>query len=140
MMKPDRIGAIVLTGAILALGSTAHAQLDGPPPWQRTESREDCAAFDLLRTPLFGETHVHTTYSFDAVSGDVRSRPRDAYDFAKGAAIDLPPYDMMDVAQRSAQLRRPLDFAAVTDHAETIGEMQICLTSGTPEYDGGVFF
>jgi hypothetical protein len=39
----------------------------GSPPWQRTETRQPCADFALLRRPLFGETHLHTTFSIDAV-------------------------------------------------------------------------
>ncbi len=58
-----------------------------------------------------------------------------AYRFALGQSIGLPPYDGMGVATRTAQLRRPLDFTAVTDHAEQFGEIQICLTPGLMGYD-----
>jgi hypothetical protein len=117
--------------ALLAAGIAA-AQ---PAPWRRTETRTPCAEFDMLRTPFFGDLHVHTTYSFDAVSGDVRTGPRDSYDFALGAPIGLPPYDSGGAPLRSIQLSRPLDFTAVTDHAEFFGEVQTCLTPGLPGYD-----
>ena len=104
-------------------------------PWARTETRDDCADFDVLRRPFFGDLHVHTTYSFDAVSGDVRTDPRDAYRFALGEAIGLPPYDALGTPLRSVQIDRPLDFVAVTDHAELFGEVQTCLTPGLPGYD-----
>jgi hypothetical protein len=86
---------------------------------------------------LFGETHAHTAYSFDVVTGGVVEEPRASYDFAKGDPIDLPPY-VMGVAQRTAQLRRALDFTALTDHAEMFGETSICLTPGLPGYDDPV--
>ena len=44
--------------------------------------REPCASTDPLRRPFFGDTHVHTAYSFDASSQDTRNTPRDAYRFA----------------------------------------------------------
>ena len=86
--------------------------------WVRTETRADCASYNPLRTPFFGETHIHTSFSGDAVFVRVRSTPREAYMFAQGAQIGLPPYDAMDQPTRFAQLHRPLDFTAVTDHAE----------------------
>ena len=97
--------------------------------------REDCADFDVLRRPFFGDLHVHTTYSFDAVSGDVRTDPRDAYDFAQGQPLGLPPYDALGAPLRNVQIDRPLDFVAVTDHAELFGEVQTCLTPGLPGHD-----
>jgi hypothetical protein len=106
-----------------------------PPPWQRTETRQPCANAEPFRRAFFGETHVHTTYSSDAVFAGTREDPRGAYRFAKGEAIGLPPYDGTGQPTRTAQLRRPLDFAAVTDHAEQFGEIQICLTPGLPGYD-----
>ena len=101
---------MAVTGAVPAIADQG--------PWARTEVRDDCADFDVLRRPFFGDLHVHTTYSFDAVSGDVRTDPRDAYRFAQGEAIGLPPYDALGNALRSIQIDRPLDFAAVTDHSE----------------------
>ncbi|RIK93828.1 MAG: hypothetical protein DCC71_23785 [Proteobacteria bacterium] len=89
--------------------------------------REPCASYQALRAPFFGETHAHTTYSFDAVLLDTRTDPRDAYAFARGGPIGLPPYDALGQPTRTAQLERPLDFAIVTDHAEYFGERNICL-------------
>src|SRR4029077_17288809 len=55
--------------------------------------------------------------------------------FAQGQPVGLPPYDAQGKPTRTAQLRRPLDFTAVTDHAEQFGEIQICLPPGLPGYD-----
>ena len=35
-------------------------------PYEVTEDREVCKDYEPLRRPFFGDTHVHTTYSFDA--------------------------------------------------------------------------
>ncbi len=55
-----------LLAALIGLLAAPATQAD-PPPWERTETRDDCAAFETLRTPHFGETHIHTNYSLDAV-------------------------------------------------------------------------
>ena len=123
-----RLGLAVL----LSSAAAAHAT---PAPWTRTETRADCASFDRFRQPHFGDTHIHTAYSSDAVFAGTREDPRGAYRFAQGQAIGLPPYDAQGNPTRTAQLRRPLDFTAVTDHAEQFGEMQICLTPGLPGHD-----
>ena len=68
-----------------------------------------------LRNAYFGETHMHTALSLDAYIGGTRLMPSDSYRFAKGASVL--------VNGRHKQLDRPLDFAAVTDHAEYLGEM-----------------
>jgi hypothetical protein len=97
-------------------------------PFERTETRAKCNSYEPLRQPFFGETHVHTSFSFDAYVFSIRNDPNTAYKFAKGAPIKLP--DLWAVAgepqTRTARLKRPLDFAAVTDHAELFGPMQIC--------------
>jgi hypothetical protein len=112
--------ALVLLAALLCLGFT------------RTEQREPCAHHDPLRRPFFGELHVHTAFSFDGWGQGTRGTPRDAYAFAQGASIGIQPYDEKGQPLRRVQLRRPLDFTLVSDHAELLGETRICSTPGAP--------
>jgi hypothetical protein len=103
--------------------------------FERTEEREQCTAYDPLKRPFFGDTHVHTAYSFDAVSQNTRGTPRDAYRFAKGESVGIQPYDAAGKALRNVQIDRPLDWTAVSDHAEMLGEVRSCLVEGSPGYD-----
>jgi hypothetical protein len=103
--------------------------------FERTEERTDCAHYDGERRPWFGDVHVHTTYSFDAWGQGTRNDPFDAYRFAKGEPLGVQPYNAAGAPQRSVRLRRPLDFAMVSDHAEKLGETHICRTPGAPGYD-----
>lgn len=66
------------------------------------------------RSAYYGDLHVHTTYSFDAFAFGTMATPYDAYRYARGQAIKHP-------AGFDVQLRDPLDFYAVTDHAMFLG-------------------
>ena len=80
------------------------------------------------RVPLFGDLHVHTTYSFDAYIFGTLATPDDAYEFAKGKSIKHP-------AGFDVSLDRPLDFYGVTDHGTFLGHVAEAATPGTPYYD-----
>lgn len=63
---------------------------------------------------LWGDTHLHTSYSTDAgMIGNVLG-PDDAYQFARGEKVRAS-------MGAWAQLIRPLDFLVVADHAENLG-------------------
>src|SRR5262245_7727633 len=128
----------VVAGFLLAVfAAPAQATLVPavPGPWQRTETREPCAGFTVTRTPYFGDAHVHTTNSVDAILFNTLNTPRDAYRFAQGEPIGLPPYDAQGNPARTIKLDRPLDFAAVTDHSEGFGTQSVCFLPGLPGYD-----
>ncbi len=91
-----------------------------------SESRAPCATSSPLRQAFFGDLHVHTRYSLDASTQGTRTTPAQAYQFARGERIGIQPWSENGEAQRSLQLSRPLDFAMVSDHAELIGEVNIC--------------
>mgnify|MGYP003882294287 CR=1 FL=1 len=78
------------------------------------------------RQAFFGDLHVHTSLSLDASTQGTRSRPADAYAFARGEPLGIQPYDAQDQPTRTLRLSTPLDFAAVTDHAELMGEVAAC--------------
>jgi len=82
-------------------------------------------AGDPAKQVYFGDLHVHTGWSLDAFAFGVTANPEDAYQFAKGVAID-------HAAGYSIQLRRPLDFIAVTDHAEYLGVFATMADSSHP--------
>lgn len=85
-----------------------------------------CALLALSYTPVssqeeptqlyWGDTHLHTSYSFDAfMNGNSTADPDTAYRWAKGQPV-VHPYNRARV-----QLDRPLDFLVVADHAELMG-------------------
>ena len=76
------------------------------------------------RNAYFGDLHVHTNYSFDAFAFGTVASPYDAYRFAKGEAIEHP-------AGFDVQLRAPLDFYAVTDHAMFLGAVKAAADTTT---------
>src|SRR5262245_36167325 len=90
-----------------------------------------CAEHNPLRNVYFGDLHVHTSYSFDAHAFDVRTTPAQAYRFAQGEPVALPPLDANGQGTRTIRLDRPLDFAAVTDHSEFLGEVEVCTIPGS---------
>ena len=99
------------------------------------ESAPRCLDYNPLRNAYVGDIHVHTALSLDAATQDTRARPADAYRFARGETLAVQPYDEQGKALRELRLARPLDFAAVTDHAELLGEVSLCQTPGSATYD-----
>ena len=98
---------IVVTGGLLsmglAVGSASPAFAEKNPP----------------RDAYFGETHVHTSWSFDAfIFGNHMTGPDDAYKYAKGETIKHPlGYDV--------KITTPLDRMGVTDHSEYAGVVRL---------------
>ncbi|MEN8182893.1 MAG: DUF3604 domain-containing protein [Myxococcota bacterium] len=116
-----RVGRVALLAISVGLAGAARA--------------ERCATHDPLRRPFFGDLHVHTRYSLDASTQGTRTTPDEAYRFARGETLGLHPFGADGKPLRSVRLERPLDFAAVTDHAELLGEAATCNTPGLPGYD-----
>jgi hypothetical protein len=68
----------------------------------------------------FGDTHVHTGWSFDAGLDGAVTSPEDAFRLASGAEIKSN-------TGQQVKLRRPLDWMVITDHSDgmgTINEVQ----------------
>jgi len=116
-------------GLLAALALAACRDKDPEDTGVDPDAREACAQADDERQIFWGDLHVHTALSFDAWVYDVRLEPDDAYRFARGEAVTL-------ASGESARLARPLDFAAVTDHSEYLGEIAACVTPGNDAYGG----
>ena len=101
-------------GLLLVLAATFVVA----PAWPQEKNPE--------RNAYFGETHVHTSWSFDAyIFGNTKAGPEDAYRYAMGEPIDHP-------AGYKVKITRPLDFMAVTDHAEYAGVVPLANDPNSP--------
>jgi hypothetical protein len=96
---------------------------------------QPCSRVEPLKRPFFGDLHVHTRYSLDASTQGTRTSPAQAYRFARGEQLPIQPWTEDGRALRSMQLRRTLDFAMVSDHAELIGEVHMCNQPGVEGFD-----
>lgn len=108
MARPNQdIGA---RAVLAALASTAIVTATAAE-----ESRPDL---------YWGDTHLHTSRSFDAyLGGNINIDPDTAYRFARGLPVAHP------VAGVRVRLARPLDFLVVADHAELM-DVPAALASG----------
>ena len=140
------VGVFCLLLLLLAAGLAYMASMLAPAqtPWQPTIAAAPnmkalttvpCADSNPLRNAYFGDLHVHTAYSWDGAGRGMYTTPDQAYRFARGEALGLPPYDAEGNGLRTVQLERPLDFAAVTDHAESIGEVNLCISPGSSRFN-----
>jgi hypothetical protein len=64
--------------------------------------------------PLWGDSHLHTSVSFDAGAFGNRLAPREAYRFARGEEVTAS-------SGQRVRLARPLDWIAITDHSDGMG-------------------
>ena len=101
-MRAKTKSSAVMFGFILVMAMAAVAQEKNPE-----------------RNAYFGETHVHTSWSFDAfIFGNHITGPADAYKYFKGETIKHPlGYDI--------KITTPLDWAGVTDHSEYVGTVRL---------------
>jgi hypothetical protein len=118
-MRTPPLAGLFLAGTLAACGNST--------PLSHSESPAQdgyCGDYSEFRNAYFGDLHVHTANSFDAyMFGNHMNDPAVAYDFAQGRRIRLNDSPR---GERYVQLRRALDFAAVTDHSEYLGEVRLC--------------
>ena len=116
------VNGFVIIGT-LSLG-VLFSSCEGTPKNESTEQqityKKDSSAihYNPLRTAYYGDLHLHTSWSSDAFINGVRTTPDDAYMHAKGFPID-------HVSGKKIKINKPLDFLAVTDHAEYMGVFEI---------------
>ena len=77
------------------------------------------------KSAYFGDLHIHTGLSLDAFAFGVVATPDDAIRFARGKPIE-------HVAGHRIQMQTPLDFVAITDHAEYLGVFAAMRDSSHP--------
>ncbi|MFT5610766.1 MAG: hypothetical protein ACI9LU_001263 [Polaribacter sp.] len=89
-----------------AFHQPAPVEFSAPPP-------------STTKNLYFGDLHVHTALSFDSYLFGNRLSLDDAYRVAKGMPTQLQTSEVV-------RLQRPLDFVAITDHAESFGLHEGC--------------
>ncbi len=114
-MPPKR--ALPATIALVLFAALSPSAALGAPSCLGSESGKKQA--------FFGDLHIHTNYSLDTYFFNSNNSPRDAVRFAKGEPACMVPAggNSSDphTCDHTVRIDRPLDFAAVTDHAEFLG-------------------
>lgn len=113
--------------AITALVTSAAGAFEGVVSEETVESGMDYSPFVDRSYPdqvLFGDLHFHTEISFDAGLIGTSLNMHDAFRVARGERI-------LSNTGQPVQLIRPLDFLAITEHAEMIG-LATAVRAGDP--------
>jgi hypothetical protein len=113
-----------LAVASISLASAQELRTPTEGTYQSTIPPEQRRAF-------FGDLHHHTALSFDAWTFGTKILPDEAYKFGRGETVMVPAEQVarqQGLATKSdvpARRAWPLDFMAVTDHAEWMGVLAV---------------
>ncbi len=113
-----------LRAPVVAVGDLAQARVEAKAQNEAAfmQPKPQAAVYpdkNPLNNVYFGDLHAHSNLSFDSYIFGNRLTVDDSYRIAKGEAVENPVGEIM-------QLTRPLDFAAMTDHAEGFGLHEGC--------------
>ena len=111
-----RSAAVLAAALPMSIGTEATA-FDGKVPPEAMAHAPVYSPYAGRHYPdrvLFGDLHFHTELSFDAGLVGTSLSPHEAFRVARGEEI------ISNTGQR-VQLIRPLDFLAITEHAEMLG-------------------
>ena len=130
---PAAVVGVVIAGSAVGEIKRQNAA-EAKPPAARAAPQKPAAipasqrlpGYNADRNAYFGDLHVHTQLSFDAYIFNVRRTPDDAYRFARGEAIGHAGGFTVRLAGG------PLDFVAVTDHAEYMGAISEAANQKSP--------
>ena len=81
---------------------------------EETASIAHTKGYNELKNPYFGLQHLHTGWSFDEAIYNTRLGPENLYRHGRGEKVKHP-------SGQEVQLRIPLDFVALSEHAEYMG-------------------
>jgi hypothetical protein len=109
---------------LLILGLVAYTSASLAQEWEVDEKQlselysgkaySPFAGRTFPERPLWGDSHLHTSLSFDAGGFGNRLPPSAAYRFARGEEI-------MSSTGQPVRLARALDWLAITDHSDGMG-------------------
>jgi len=123
------VGPGVLMALALLTACTKSSHPSSPTSQQASPSQAapDAVSGNPERDAYFGDLHLHTNYSLDAAVMSLAD-PDDAYRYAQGEPLKRAEGVMI-------QLKRPLDFLAITDHSEYMGVYQTLQNKKSPLYE-----
>ncbi len=107
---------IFLLSSLFILGPLSAQEFGGEPDSEVFEkpSYSPYAGRNFPDNVYWGDTHLHTTLSFDAGAFGNRLGPEEAYQFARGDEVT-------STGGYKVRLSRPLDFLVVADHSDNMG-------------------
>jgi len=88
----------------------------------KAQEYSPCVDDHFPKRVYFGDTHHHSSYSFDSDMFGNTLRPEESFRFARGEVV-------VAANGMKAKLIRPLDFLAVTDHASYLGFTELMANS-----------
>ncbi len=149
MPSPSRLFAIAAAAVAVPIGvatvlwPSADAQSQSPAP--RSEATGTTSASEPAKAAVrsdkpgyspyatrsyptrvyWGDQHLHTSWSPDALAGGTRVTPEEALRFARGEEV-------VSSTGLPVRLSRPLDWLAVSDHSDAMGIMSE-VRAGNPQ-------
>ena len=115
---------LIVASLLFSLAACSNKARTPGPESTAPHSASNRPPANPLRNAYFGDTHLHTGLSFDAFILRTNTRPNDSYAYAKGQPVNY--------LGKTEQRKAPLDFLAVTDHAEYLGSLPLTADPNSP--------